>query len=174
MWEINISNQFLTLLYSICLGAILCFFYDFLRASRKTGFNSFIAVFITDILFWIISAFVTFIFLMSRTNGEIRGYVLVGQLIGFVISRLTVSRFILLFFVFLFNLIKNLNRLLNKAFNVVYSKTDKILLKIFKIIKKTLKTLIKSIKKLLKNRHKLLYTNVNNYDAEYVFNETEN
>ena len=29
-------------------------------------------------------------------------------------------------------------------------------------------------KKLLKNRHKLLYTNVNNYDAEHVFNETEN
>lgn len=98
MWEISINDQMLTLLYSLCLGVILCIFYDVFRAFHKAGFNSPIQVFIGDILYCVAAAFVTFLFLLSRTNGEIRGYVLASALIGFIITRLTLSRVTLFLF----------------------------------------------------------------------------
>ena len=173
MWEININNQFTTLLLSICLGCIGCVGYDVLRASRKAGFNSNIMVFITDIIFWVVNAFITFIFLIARTNGEIRGYVLVGELIGFVIFRISLSRFVLSIFTSVFSLFKKFVGCVNGGFEVLYVKTDIILHKIYKLSCKFIKSLSKSVKKLLKNGHKVLYTNKNNYDAEYVLNETK-
>ncbi len=173
MWEININNQFMTLLLSICLGCIVCANYDILRGSRKAGFNSAMMVFFTDIFFWIINAFVTFIFLISRTNGEIRGYVLVGEFIGFLIFRISLSRFILPVFTLIFSLFKKLMICINNGFEFLYVKTDTILHKIYRLLCKFIESLSKSVKKLLKNRHKVLYTNKNNYDAEYVLNETK-
>ena len=78
MWEISINDQILTLLYSLCLGVILCVYYDIFRAFHKAGFDSPFQVFIGDILYCVTAAFATFLFLLSRTNGEIRGYVLDG------------------------------------------------------------------------------------------------
>ena len=173
MWEINVSNQFTTLGLSVCLGCILCAVYDIFRASRKAGFNSAIFVFVTDILFWVLSAFVTFIFLISRTNGEIRGYVLVGEFIGFALFRISLSRLIFWCFTLIFSSFKKLNCLINKGFEVLYGKTDTVMQKIRNFALKFQKSSLKSIKKLLKNRRKVLYTNTNNYDAEYVLNETK-
>lgn len=173
MWEINVGNQFATLAFSMCLGCILCAVYDVLRASRKAGFNSFFTVFVTDILFWILSAFTTFIFLIARTNGEIRGYVLISELVGFAVFRFTVSRFIFLIFTFIFKAIQKLNSCFNKGFEFLYTKTDSIILKICNFTSKNFKRAVKSIKKLLKSRRKMLYTNENNTKAEYVLNETK-
>lgn len=170
MWEINVGNQFATLAFSICLGFILCASYDILRALRKIGLNSFFAVFITDILFCVLSALVTFIFFMARTSGEIRGYVLITEVIGFALFRVTVSRFVLWFFTCFFQFVKKVIIYLNKGFEYLYLKTDSIILKTCRFIVKKLKT----IKKLLKKGRKVLYTNKNNNDnAEYVLNETK-
>lgn len=173
MWEINVGDQSLTLLYSFALGVLLCVCYDFIRAMRKNGFNSFAAVFFTDIVFWIISGFVTFIFLMSRTNGEIRAYVLVSELLGFVLFRITLSRFLLFAFAFAIGKVVAVYAKISGLFYSVFEKTESALLKILKSLLKKSKIKLKSVKKLLKNRHKVLYTNENTADAEYVFNETE-
>ena len=173
MWEINIGHQALTLIFSLCLGGVLCTVYDVLRASRKVGLNSFIIVFISDIVFWIISAFTTFIFLMARTCGEIRGYVLAGEFAGFLIFRLTLSRLTFPFFKIIFNAIRKLYLYFEKAFAFLYSKTDSIISKISTSLIKIFKRWGKSIKKLLKSRRKVLYTNENDNDAEYVLNETK-
>ncbi len=151
----------------------MCAVYDVFRASRKAGFNSAILVFVTDILFWVLSAFATFIFLISRTNGEIRGYVLIGEFIGFALFKISLSRFVFWFFTFIFCLFKKANNYLNKGFAILYRKTDAVIQKIYSFVIKITKRLSKSIKKLLKSRHKVLYTNTNNYDAEYVLNETK-
>lgn len=173
MWEININNQFSTLALSVCLGCILCAVYDVLRASRKAGFNSAVSVFVTDITFWVLSAFATFIFFISRTNGEIRGYVLIGEFIGFVLFRISLSRLIFWCFTKLFSFLKKLNCLINKGFEALYRKTDTVMQKIRNFALEFQKRSLKIIKKLLKNRRKMLYTNTNNYDAEYVLNETK-
>ncbi len=164
MWEINVGNQFATFLYSLCLGAALCLFYDILRALRKVGLNSFWAVFISDIFFWISSAFITFIFLLARTYGEIRGYVIIGEFIGFAVFRLIFSKLFLNAFEFIFKFFKKIYLYLNTIFMLVYDKTEYAVINFFESISK-------NIKKLLKSIGKVLYTNRNNSDTGYISNE---
>lgn len=152
MWEISVNDQVLTFIYSLVLGMMICTFYDILRALRKTGSRSYFSVFIGDMFFWIVSAFVTFIFLLSRTNGEIRGYVLISILLGFTLWRITLSR--PLFYAFV-TVIGFLRRILGKSIDFINRSTDKlaVLITVFtgKIIK-ILKSLYEKLKKLLKNR----------------------
>lgn len=97
------------------------------------------SVFIGDMFFWIVSAFVTFIFLLSRTNGEIRGYVLISMLLGFVIWRITLSK--PLFYAFV-TVIGFQRHILGKIIDFINRCTDKLAViltvftgKIIKIIK---------------------------------------
>ena len=162
MWEINVADQTLTFVYSICLGGLLCAFYDVFRATRKTGCVSFLLVFLSDIFFWVVSAFVTFVFLISRTNGEIRGYVIISETIGFLIFRISISRVWFPGLVVCFKAIYKFKSILIYAFNSFYVEFEKLILKICNIVSKFLKT----VKKLLKNAVELLYTNKNNQSVE--------
>ena len=92
MWEINNSLQILSFSRSLVLGILLCVLYDFIKSLRLTVNFSAIAIFLQDIAYSCIAAFVTFLFLLSVTNGEMRGYVISGILAGFIISRFTLSR----------------------------------------------------------------------------------
>ena len=92
MWEIAAVEQGRTLLYAFCWGAGLGVFYDFFRVLRRCGWNSIGATAISDVIFWVVSGFATFFLLLARENGELRLYVLLGELAGGVLFRLTVSR----------------------------------------------------------------------------------
>lgn len=154
MWEINLGNQSISLLLSVGLGAVLCAYYDFFRALRKSGCDSFIDVFICDIFYAVTSAFITFIFLLSRTNGTLRAFVLFGIIIGFFISRLVFSRFLLWFFEKTVFVLRRILQFLRHIFNIILRFFEKIEVFCEKPIKKGLKTL----KKLLKKLYQLLYT----------------
>ena len=117
------------------------------RATRKTGCASFLLVFLSDIFFWVVSAFVTFVFLISRTNGEIRGYVIISETIGFLIFRISISRVWFPGLVVCFKAIYKFKSILIYAFNSFYVEFEKLILKICNIVSKFLKT----VKKLLKN-----------------------
>ncbi len=169
MWEISNYNQTISFLLSLCIGGIFCALYDIVRASRKVCSNSFWSVLFSDIIIWTVYAFVTFIFLMSRTNGEIRGYVLFGEFFGFVLFRISLSRllFPMLSFVFI-----NVSRICQRIADYIgkfYAKFEVLLLKIWEGTHK----IFKSAKKLLKNAFKLLYTNKNIADLENALDETK-
>ena len=157
MWEINNSLQILSFLRSLILGVLLCVLYDFIKSARLMVDFSDITIFLQDIIYSCISAFVTFIFLLSVTNGEMRGYVISGILAGFIISRFTLSRLFCKFLKLVFGGIKRLFEVVSKWF---YCNFDQLTEKIIKISKKTLKT----VKKLLKNLECLLYTKSNKVD----------
>ncbi len=169
MWEINLSNQILTFLLSLCLGSILCIVYDFIRAIRKSGFNSFWSVFFVDILFSVFAAFITFVFLIARTNGEIRGFVLFGEVLGFIIFRLTFSQIIFRVLLFITKnivlIFKTINILIVRLY-INFEKTNKKLIKYFC-------SMFKRVKKVLKNWGKVLYTNNNDVIMENDANETK-
>lgn len=157
MWEINNSLQILSFLRSLILGVLLCVLYDFIKSARLTVDFSDITIFLQDIIYSCISAFVTFIFLLSVTNGEMRGYVILGILVGFIISRFTLSRLLCKFLKFIFGGVKRLFDVISRWF---YGEFDLLTEKIIKICKKTLKT----VKKLLKNLECLVYTKTNRVD----------
>ena len=136
--------------------------YDVIRALRTVCMNSYLAITVVDITLWIVYALITFIFLISRTNGEVRGYVLLGELIGFGLTRISISKFICSVFGFVFKKLKCFLRKTNTVLNSFYEKVEANVLKALNLLIKMLKT----AKKLLKNAIKLLYTNKNIVNME--------
>ncbi|MBE6769589.1 MAG: hypothetical protein E7548_02410 [Ruminococcaceae bacterium] len=95
MWGINIAEQTVSFFISLALGGFFCLFYDLFRAARKVhSFKPFL-VFVSDILFFTVCAVITFCFLLSLTEGFIRGYFIFGILLGFSAVFFSISRFFL-------------------------------------------------------------------------------
>lgn len=92
MWEISSYSQYICFVYSIVMGCTLCVLYDLFRLDRALFKRSALYVFFQDILFWVISAFVFYSFSVVFSNGQIRGYLLFGTALGFIIFNLTFSR----------------------------------------------------------------------------------
>lgn len=139
MWEISSLSQLSASLFAFLLGIGLSLIYDIIKATRKIGFNSYVIVFLGDILFSILSAVITFLFLLVFTNGELRGFILFFETLGFIFSRLTLSRLFLKFLILIFSFFK---RLLSKMSTLLLQfsyKTERFLLNLFLNLKKLLK-----------------------------------
>ena len=102
MWEITVKSQLLTFLFGVVIGAVLSLYFDSFRTLRRCFRHNKLAVFLEDILFFIVSAFVAFMFLMARCNGEVRAYVIFSLILGFMLYRITISRLLLPICVFAF------------------------------------------------------------------------
>ncbi len=152
MWEINSLEQILAFLYSLCLGVIFCIFYDVFRAIRATIKLNDFSVFIQDIIYFVIIGFVSFIFLLSTTNGEIRGYIIFGIAVGFLFCYYTFSKIFV-----------KLLKIAFKGFVTVFGKinafSNGIFLKIEHFFEKNLILIKNTCKKVLKMVKGLLYTN---------------
>lgn len=92
-----IQNQTYVFLWSLFVGVILAVIFDFFRILRRKGNTPNYLVYIQDIIYWII---VTIIIIMSAfitNDGELRGYMFIGYILGAVVYIVTVSRHILKF-----------------------------------------------------------------------------
>ena len=169
MWEISLSGQLLTFLCGIALGILLCVYYDIIRTmltSRKSGK---IAIFLGDIFFWITSAFVVFLFLLSRTNGELRGYVFASIGIGFLFFKFTLSKILISILGFILIWYYKLLKLIGALFLKILDLLTSLLKRTGKMFEKSLKW----IKKLLKKGYKLLYTMFHNRHKENSADESQ-
>ena len=101
-WEIHTAAQTVTFLWSLAVGALLCVWYDFFRLLRRHCHRNFWITFAEDLVFFAVSAVVTFLFLLAREKGILRLYVLCGLALGFWIRRLTYGRFFLRIWDFVF------------------------------------------------------------------------
>jgi len=151
MWAVSNSLQLLNLFRSIIFGIIFCLCYDVLRALRKVYSYRTFTVFLQDIIVSSVLACATFIFLLATTNGQLRMFVVVGMALGFLISRLTVSR---IFLPLLTTSCSRLSVFFSSIFGRIYHSFDILEKNIIKNSKKSIKTL----KKLLKKVAGLLYT----------------
>ncbi len=151
MWEISNNFQILSFLYSIILGAGIALIYDIFRAFRLCFNTKNITVFVQDIIYFIIISNLIFLFLISTTKGEVRGYVLLGICIGFVVSNMSISKVFLICITWVLRFFLGLMKKFLGRFNYI---SDKIICFIEKIFKKG----IKCFKKGLKNARDLLYT----------------
>lgn len=140
MWEINLSDQATTFLLSIFLGVCFCLLFDFTRGMRVFGINSKVAVFFTDVIYFLLVSFVNFCFFLTRESGQIRGYVFVGEIIGFFLFRLTLSKIIMIIISFLHRVYTRINTAIKrtkaKVFLKIKEKTSNFAKKVKKPIKK--------------------------------------
>ena len=171
MWEISVNNQITAVLCSLVLGAVLAVFYDIIRALRKSGFNSFVAVFLCDIFFFALSAVAVFIFLVGVTNGEVRGYVIFACAAGFIIYRLTVSKAV---FYVVYKLFAFISFVIKRIWLLFYRLLQLCGIPVSFIagrLKSSAKHIFASLKKLLKNIWDMLYTVRDKKDLEYDADE---
>ncbi len=149
MWEISNQLQAVSFLYSMILGVIYCAFYDIFRAVRLVFKPKDWQVFLQDIVYFLIISFTTFIFLLSLTNGEIRGYILFGMVIGFCGFYLTVSKYFLPLCKKIIWFVNWCFKKINNVLNWLFSKIESFILKFYKITVTFFKKLLKKIKGLL-------------------------
>ena len=153
MWEINNLDQTVTFLIALLLGAAFSAVYDVFKAVRLTCHPKTISVALSDVLYFLLLSFFTFCLFMLRTKGQPRGYAFFGELLGFVVWRLTVSKYFLKILLFVFRVLRSLFlkiSLISSAFlGVIYRKITELYKKFKKLSKKGLKR----IKQLLYNHH---------------------
>ena len=92
MWEIDNSFQLISFLVSCGFGVIYCLLYDLLRAVRKVNEVSDATVFLQDIIYFFVISIATFMLLTALSNGEVRGYIIIGLLLGFLLCFCTFSK----------------------------------------------------------------------------------
>lgn len=113
---ITVLEQTIIFLYATALGAMLCAVYDVFRIIRIAFGGKITAVFVEDILFSIIALVLTFIFVVAFNNGELRFFVLIGELLGFVAYYFTLGRLTMSVSKMIISLIKKLFNLLVMPF----------------------------------------------------------
>jgi len=157
MGHINVAYQTITFFLSIAFGAAACLVYDVFRIVHKLFCRSWFGVFVLDIIYWIIMAFVTFSFLLLRCGGEVRAFALFGLLSGFIICRFTLSPLFMVFVMKVAEIIGCIIGFIRKPIRLLKSKIAKISNKVLKMLKK----LALCLKNHLKQRVSVVYNYCN-------------
>ena len=82
MYTVAPREQTLIFLASLGVGFILGIVYDLLRTLRLSITKSKPAIIVFDLLYFFVVAFVSFVFILAANKGEVRSYIIIGELIG--------------------------------------------------------------------------------------------
>lgn len=92
---IHLAAQTIAFLQACLLGALLGAVYDVFRILRIAFSPRKVVVFVQDLLFFAICAVLSFLFLLTASDGTVRMFLLIGELIGAVLYHLTLGRLVI-------------------------------------------------------------------------------
>lgn len=151
------SQQIRIFLYAIGFGFFVGILYDIFRTLRLILTNGKRAFWVSDILFSLAAGLFTFLFALVQLDGNIRGYALFGELLGFLIYSVTFG----VFFAKLSNrIVHGIYRVfqtLAKPFLYLYRKSHKFFRKNVEKVRKKAEISAKKSKFHLKSAKGLLY-----------------
>ncbi|MDF2523533.1 MAG: hypothetical protein K0R31_1174, partial [Clostridiales bacterium] len=110
---ITVSSQAYVFLWSVIGGMAIAFIYDLFRIKRKTIRTINFLTHIEDLVYWILVALIMFAVVYYSNEGEIRGYIFIGTLIGVILYTLIFSRMVMTSFLFIIGIVK-------KVFNFIW------------------------------------------------------
>jgi len=84
---------------------IIAFVYDIFRVRRKAIKSGNLIVYFEDFIYWIIVALVLFAVVYRSNEGEIRGYLILGVIIGIILYAFLLSRIVMKVFLFLIRVV---------------------------------------------------------------------
>lgn len=154
MWEIDLSNQIITFLSSILLGIFFGVVFYTLEAIRRTDKINGLRLWINDILFFLFVGFTTYCFLFVRVNGEIRGFVILGEGLGFWCFKTAFSKFLIKTVSIIYSFIK-------RIIYITSSKIKELINKTYRFFSKLLEKVKYLFKKRLKTEEDIVYTEKN-------------
>lgn len=143
--EISVSEQALDFLLACLLGVGLGVLYDVFRIIRLALWHGKLIVAIQDILFWTAAAVCTFLFQLVNSDGQIRFYILLGELLGFTVYYFTVGILVFSASRLIIDLIK---RILRFLYRILIRPFVKVFVFIFQKIKALFVHIISKCKKL--------------------------
>lgn len=120
-----VAEQVYIFLGTILVGTIMGVIFDFFRALRRNGNTRNIVVYIQDIVFWLIVAVIIITSSFILNNGDLRGYMLIGYLLGDFLYMLILSNYIKGFFVLIMNIISKGFEILLKPLRQLSEKIEK-------------------------------------------------
>ena len=88
---ITMSQQTLIFLYSCVLGVGLSLYLDIFRVIRLVLGNPKLVTFVCDLLYFLSSTLIVYLFFVRYCSGQVRVYVLVGALLGFLFCHFSIS-----------------------------------------------------------------------------------
>lgn len=164
---VSVSSQAYVFLFSIIGGALAGLIYDIFRIKRRMVQTGKWITCFEDICYWVIIALIMFMLICYSNEGEIRGYIFAGNVIGAVLYILLLSRItrklLILLIESVIRLFGIIWKVLSYPFTIIYKILDasgKFVLKYIKnvaehikidkkikMIKKAFCTKIKKIKK---------------------------
>ena len=147
MYSVPQSEQLSIFLSALGVGFLLGILYDLFRAIRLSFSSSRIATVIFDLLYFFFFGLISFLFILALNKGEIRSYIIIGELIGalfyyvsFGIAAIKFTniliRYLKRFYAFVYKVISAPFRLIKCLLNSLFKKTDRLLRKTEKISKK--------------------------------------
>lgn len=139
MWEITISQQIYSILYAFVLGVFFSVIYDIPKSFCVLNRTNNTVVFIKDIIFSLFATLMVFLLLIARSNGVVRGYILFFIFCGFVVFRITLSKYWLKALYCFFNFSYKANKKIKGQFLSVLSKTEQTEAYVIRKLKKILK-----------------------------------
>ncbi len=89
----SVAGQFVDLLWAILVGVGLGVLYDVFRLWRVMHHGK-ISVFLQDVLWWMLFAFLSFYFALFWQGGVVRWYTLAGEIIGFWLYHKTIGKLV--------------------------------------------------------------------------------
>lgn len=98
------GESLFTLACIIGIGLLAGVFYDFYRACGRVLYIKRRAVFIGDLLFWLLFTAAALMLLLLANQGEVRFYVILGLVLGVLFYSKLLSRIFYLFFCRIFEL----------------------------------------------------------------------
>ena len=140
----------LTFFYCVLAGVALSLFADILRALRKYIRFGKAAVFVTDLVFCIIAAVLTFLMQFIYSNGTVRFYILSGELCGFLAARVAISPVCNMLFAWI-----------HRIFYIIVRPIKAITMTVCQIVRKICKKLQLIAKNILKSADVLVYNIIN-------------
>lgn len=105
---ISISSQANVFLWSIIGGMLIGLAYDVFRIKRKAIRTGSFLVYIEDLTYWIIAALIMFFIVYYSNDGEVRGYIFIGTIIGVILYALLLSKIIMKSSLFIIRLVYKL------------------------------------------------------------------
>ena len=114
--SIDIYQEIDIFIKALILGVFLCIIYDFFRIIRRIVKKGTIITGIEDVIFFIFSAIVIFVFMYKMNGGIIRIYIFVGIFLGLIIYEEGIGKYVVKY---ASKLIKKCIEVLKKCFQPI-------------------------------------------------------
>lgn len=148
----TIQTEVIVFFLSCLLGGFFSFYYDCFRLLRKIIPHHAIIVFFEDIFYFASCSIIAFSFIVDKAQGEIRGFLFIGVILGYILYFFTISIVFMKIMEFLFIAIRKILGVILKiiifitlplkliiiAFDYFFNKFHRFLCDIVKKIKKIL------------------------------------